>query len=61
MKMDKELEQMLHSSDFEERLYVARQGYGLDILVNDEEAFVRMVVAGKGYGLSDYFLDFLNI
>ena len=33
---NKELEQMLHSDDFSDRVTAAECGYGLDILVNDE-------------------------
>ena len=47
----KELEQMLHSDDFSDRVTAAECGYGLDILVNDESPYVREEVARQGYGL----------
>lgn len=36
----KELEQMLHSDDFSDRVTAAECAYGLDILVNDENWLV---------------------
>lgn len=42
---NKELEQMLHSDDFSDRVTDAECGYGLDILVNDESYYVREEVA----------------
>lgn len=48
---NKELEQMLHSDDFSDRVTVAECAYGLDILVNDESPYVREEVARQGYGL----------
>ncbi|MBQ4031515.1 MAG: hypothetical protein II625_07145 [Bacilli bacterium] len=33
------------------KLYIAKQGYGLDKLVNDENYEVRIAVAEQGYGL----------
>ena len=48
---NKELEQMLHSDDFSDRVTAAECGYGLDILVNDESPYVREEVARQGYGL----------
>lgn len=37
---NKELEQMLHSDDFSDRVTAAECAYGLDILVNDEKAIM---------------------
>lgn len=48
---NKELEQMLHSDDFSDRVTAAECAYGLDILVNDESPYVREEVARQGYGL----------
>lgn len=36
---------------------VARQGYGLDILIDDPIADVRMEVAEQGYGLDKLVHD----
>lgn len=49
---NKELEQMLHSDDFSDRVTAAECAYGLDILVNDESPYVREEVARQGYGLN---------
>lgn len=48
---NKELEQMLHSDDFSDRVTAAECAYGLDILVNDESHYIREEVARHGYGL----------
>ena len=39
------------------KLYIARQGYGLDILVNDRDYIVRAAVAEQGYGLDKLVND----
>lgn len=33
------------------KVYIAKQGYGLDILINDDDYRVRKAVAKQGYGL----------
>jgi len=38
------------------RMAVAEQGYGLDVLINDEDHWVRAAVAKQGYGL-DILID----
>lgn len=53
----KELEQMLHSDDFSDRVTAAECAYGLDILVNDESPYVREEVARQGYGLDRLIND----
>lgn len=42
---NKELEQMLHSDDFSYRMTAAECGYGLDVLINDENSYIREEVA----------------
>ena len=54
---NKELEQMLHSDDFSDRVTAAECAYGLDILVNDENYYVREEVARQGYGLDRLIND----
>ena len=39
------------------RAAVARQGYGLDTLINDKSACVRAMVASNGYGLDKLIHD----
>lgn len=39
------------------KVYMAEQGYGLDILVNDEEWRVRQAVAKQGYSLDKFIND----
>lgn len=46
-----DLDKYLYHSDEEVREMVAKQGYRLDILVNDESYIVREMVAEQGYGL----------
>lgn len=58
MKYTKEqLELMLHSNAWPDRWAVARAGYGLEQLVNDEEPHVRYAVAQQGYGLEQLMHD----
>lgn len=38
---NKELEQMLHSDDFSDRVTAAECAYGLDVLINDTDEDVR--------------------
>lgn len=38
---NKELEQMLHSDDFSDRVTAAECVYGLDVLINDTDEDVR--------------------
>ena len=45
---EEELEKMLNNKDFRVRIIVARKGYGLDRLINDENEFVRREVAKQG-------------
>ena len=40
-----ELEKLLHSDNYKDRRIAAKQGYRLDILVNDENYDVREAVA----------------
>ena len=45
-KLDK-----LVDGEFKDRIAAVEKCYGLDILVNDDDEFVRQAVARKGYGL----------
>lgn len=48
---DKELDKWVDSEVWMMRAEIARQGYGLDVLINDESANVRYAVAEQGYGM----------
>lgn len=48
---DSDLDSIIDYDDWKERLKVAKQNYGLDVLVNDTSAMVRAAVARQGYGL----------
>ena len=54
---DSELDKLVDSDDFEDRIRVAEQSYGLDKLVNDEDLDVRKAVAEQGYGLNKLIYD----
>ena len=47
-----EKDKMVKSNYWEDRLEMAEEGYGLDILINDEDWGVREAVADQGYGLN---------
>lgn len=47
----------IESEDSDIRKTVAGQGYGLDILINDENWMVRQAVARQGYGLNKLVYD----
>lgn len=46
-----QLDRMLNSKRWEDRVKAANQGYGLDKLVHDVDWQVRAAVAEQGYGL----------
>ena len=48
---DPKKDKMVKSDDWEDRLKMAEEGYGLDILINDKRWVVREAVAEQGYGL----------
>ena len=48
---DPELEKLVHSKYLFERAEAVKQGYGLDILINDKESCIRLLIAEQGYGL----------
>lgn len=52
-----ELEDMVVHGDYIQRMKTAECGYGLDRLVKDPDARVRIAVAKKGYGLMDLIAD----
>ena len=52
-----DIDEWLNSDDWYKRLAVARAGYGLNKLVNDENADVRQAVAEQGYGLDKLIND----
>ena len=52
-----QLEEMLHSDDWQQRHKVATLGYRLDILVDDENWLVREAVAKQEYGLDKLIND----
>ena len=47
-----EKDKMIKSNNWRDRYKIAKQGYGLDVLINDEYCDVRTVVADQGYGLN---------
>ena len=48
---DPKLEALVHSKYLFERAEAVRQGYGLDVLINDSESCIRLLIAEQGYGL----------
>ena len=48
---DPKLENLVHSKYLFERAEAAKQGYGLDVLINDKESCIRLLIAEQGYGL----------
>lgn len=56
-KMITQINQMLQSKNYQERIRLAEQGQNLDILVNDENWKVRREVANQGYGLEKLVND----
>ena len=48
---DFEKDKMPKSNNWEDRLKMAKQGYGLDVLINDENCYIRVAVIKQGYGL----------
>ena len=51
------LNSLLENSNEKSRIMLAKQGYGLDVLVNDEDWCVREAVAEQGYGLDILITD----
>ena len=45
------LEALVHSKYLFERVEAVKQGYGLDVLINDLESCIRLLIAEQGYGL----------
>ena len=54
---EKQIENLLNSSNPEVRESLAKQGIVLDRLVHDENVFVRAAVARQGYGLDTLVSD----
>ena len=54
---DPELDKLVDSDDFEDRIKAAEQDYGLDKLINDENLDVRKAVAEQCYGLNKLIYD----
>ena len=52
-----ELDELINSKDFIDRVFIADHGYGLDKLVNDKHWLVRKAVAEQGYGLDKLVND----
>jgi hypothetical protein len=50
-------EELAKNEDWIIREAVAKQGYGLDILINDRDSLVRLEVARQGYGLDKLIND----
>ena len=48
---DPEKDKMVKSNYYGDRLKMAKEGYGLDVLINDEDYDVRIAVVKQGYGL----------
>ena len=48
---DSKKDKMVKSNYWRSRLKIAEEGYGLNILINDEHWYVREAVADQGYGL----------
>ena len=49
---DSEKDKMVKSDNWRDRLEMAKQGYGLEVLINDEVWGIREAVAKQGYGLN---------
>ena len=49
---DPELEALVHSKYLFERAEAVKQGYRLDVLINDKESCIRLLIAEQGYGLN---------
>lgn len=54
---EKELKEKIYSKDFEVRLALAKQGYGLHEFLSDEAAHIRAEVAKHGYRLDKLVND----
>ena len=54
---DKQLERMVYSKKWHRREAAAKAGFGLEILVDDEDPCVRAAVAEQGYGLGKLVHD----
>ena len=48
---------MVKSDDWEDRLKMAEEGYGLNVLIIDKDYEVRRAVAEQGYGLNIFIND----
>ena len=54
---DPEKDKMIKSDDWEDRLKMAKEGYGLNVLIIDKDYEVRRAVAEQGYGLNIFIND----
>ena len=54
---DPEKDKMVKSDDWEDRLKMAEEGYGLNVLIIDKDYEVRRAVAEQGYGLNIFIND----
>lgn len=55
---DKELNDMVYSDNPWERRTAAMNGYGLDVLINDDDDDVRRAVARTGYKTWELLRDY---
>lgn len=49
------------SGNYEAKVCIAEQGYGLDVLINDRNPYVRREVAHQRYGLDKLVNDYYSI
>ena len=49
--LDEVFRKYQHADSERIKYYIIEQGYGLDILINDEDVYVRAKIAEQGYGL----------
>ena len=54
---DPEKDEMVKSNDYRDRLEMAKEGYGLDALINDKDEDVRAAIAEQGYSLNVLIKD----
>lgn len=52
-----EYDKLVDSEDVNQRIQIAKQGYGLDKLKDDADPRVRLVVAKKGYFIDQLIKD----
>lgn len=55
--IDEDFKEAIQRAEVKVRKAVAMQGYGLDVLINDEDWSVRKAVAKQGYGLDVLIKD----